>query len=32
MEWPSGLVEEFSNIAVNQIIVLTEGQGTPPTP
>lgn len=32
VEWPSGLVEEFSNIAVNQIIVLTEGQGTPPTP
>jgi len=30
VNWPSGLVEKFPGIAVDQIIVLTEGEGVSP--
>ena len=32
VEWPSGTRQEFNNVAINQILTLTEGQDIPPQP
>lgn len=32
VEWPSGERQEFSNVAINQILTITEGQDMPPQP
>ncbi|ELS00355.1 hypothetical protein,putative calcium-binding protein [Xenococcus sp. PCC 7305] len=32
VEWPSGATQEFSNVAINQILTITEGQDIPPQP
>jgi len=32
IHWPSGSIERFTNLAVDQVHTLTEGSGTPVEP